>query len=67
MIKVVEIKESLGNRDLLENMLSINQLSSKMIRTIQTLDVDVNIDDFNYINIIAEKSKMALEKAFSLI
>lgn len=66
MVKIIEIKQTLEDSSLIDNIYKINRLTSKIIRTLQMTD-GLNIDDFNYMNVVAERSKIALEKVYRLI
>ena len=64
--KVVEIKTAIDDSTLLDNIYEINKLTQKMLRTLE-FTPDLNYDDYNYFNIVANKSKRALEKVYELI
>jgi len=66
MVKVMELRETIRDSSLLENVYSINQLTAKIITTLERVE-DINILDFQYLNVAVEKSKITLEKAYGLI
>ena len=66
MVKIVEIKETLENTALLDNIYAIDKIVKDIIKQTEFIE-DLNIDDYNYINIILEKIKNNLKKANILI
>ena len=66
MVKIVEIKETLENTTLLDNIYAIDKIVKDIIKQTEFIE-DLNIDDYNYINIILEKIKNNLKKANILI
>ena len=66
MVKIVEIKETLENTTLLDNIYAIDKIVKDIIKQTEFIE-DLNIDDYNYINIILEKIKTNLKKANILI
>ena len=62
MIKIVEIKETLQDTTLLDNIYSIDKIVKEIIKRTEFI-TDLNQDDYNYINIILEKIKINLNKA----
>ncbi len=66
MLKIVEIKETIINSDLQQNILEINNLLKELGFELQFL-LEINKDDYNYINIIIEKCKKNLEKALLIV
>ena len=66
MIKIVEIKETLQDTTLLDNIYSIDKIVKEIIKQTEFI-TDLNKDDYNYINIILDKIKTNLNKANLLI
>lgn len=66
MLKIVEVKEELYNSDLVSNIYAINKLTSNMINATEFI-VDINRDDYNYINIVLDKTRKNLEKVYNVI
>lgn len=62
MIKIIEVKETIQNTTLLDNIYSINKIVKEIIKRTEFV-TDLNKDDYNYINIILEKIKTNLNKA----
>lgn len=55
MLKIVEVKETLEDTSVIDNIYEINRLIKKMI--VQTEFItELNKTDFDYINIILEKN-----------
>ena len=62
MVKIVEIKETLQDTTLLDNIYLIDKIIKEIINQTEFI-TDLNKDDYNYINIILEKIKINLNKA----
>ena len=57
MLKVCEIKETLENTVLIDNLYKINKITKELI----------NKTDFDYINIVLQKTRNNLEKVNKII
>lgn len=57
MLKVFEIKETLENTLLIDNLYKINKITKELI----------NKTDFDYINIVLQKTRNNLEKVNKII
>lgn len=66
MLKIVEVKETLYDSKLVDNIYAINKLTENMINATEFI-VDINRDDYNYINIVLEKTRKNLEKVYHVI
>ncbi len=66
MIKIIEVKETIQDTTLLDNIYSIDKIVKEIIKRTEFI-TDLNKDDYNYINIILEKIKTNLNKANLLI
>lgn len=66
MVKIIEVKETLQDTTLLNNIYSIDKIVKEIIKQTEFI-TDLNKDDYNYINIILEKIKTNLNKANLLI
>ena len=66
MIKILEIKETIFDSELVENVYAIDRIIKKII-TETTFITELNKDDFNYVNIILEKTRINLEKAYEIL
>lgn len=61
MIKIIEIKETIEDSSFLDNIYIIQKLNRKIINKTEYIK-ELNKDDYKYISILAEKTKIALEK-----
>ena len=66
MIKILEIKETIYDSEFVENVYAIDRIIKKII-TETTFITELNKDDFNYVNIILEKTRINLEKAYEIL
>lgn len=61
MLKMIEIKETLEDSKFVDNIYNIQRINKEIINKTEYI-IELNKDDYNYISILAEKSKIALEK-----
>lgn len=61
MLKILEIKETIEDSSFLDNIYKIQKLNREIINKTEDIK-ELNKDDYNYISILAEKTKLALEK-----
>lgn len=66
MLKIIEIKETIFNSQLVDNIYAIDKIIKNIINETDFI-TELNKDDYNYINIILEKTRINLEKAFDLL
>ena len=66
MVRVVELKEILINSNAYENIYKIKDLSENIIEELELLQ-EVNKDDYNYLELILEKTKINLQKVYMLL
>ena len=66
MMKVVEIRETLVDSTLHENIVLVNDLLKKINKELE-FALEINRDDFNYMNIVLEKTKINLDKVYHVI
>ena len=66
MVKIIEIKETIFDSKLIDNVYAINKIINNFINQTE-FTTELNRDDYNYINIILEKSKVNLQKAFEIM
>ena len=66
MRKILEIKENICNSSLLDNIYEVNKITHNLIRQINCV-TEINIEDYNYLNIIIEKTKGVLTKAYEVL
>ena len=65
MLKIIEIKETIFDSQLVDNIYAIDKTIKNIINETEFI-TELNKDDYNYINIILEKTRINLEKAFDL-
>lgn len=65
MLKIIEIKETIFDSQLVDNIYAIDKTIKNIINETDFV-TELNKDDYNYINIILEKTRINLEKAFDL-
>ena len=65
MLKIIEIKETIFDSQLVDNIYAIDKTIKNIINETDFI-TELNKDDYNYINIILEKTRINLEKAFDL-
>ena len=66
MLKIVELKETLEDTSLIDNQKEVNKLTKEIIKQTEFI-TELNKVDFNYIDIVIEKTKINLEKVEKLI
>ncbi len=66
MLKIIELKETLEDTSLIDNLYKVNKLTKEIIKQTEFI-TELNKTDFDYINIILEKTKNNLEKVKELI
>lgn len=66
MLKIIEIKETIFDSQLVDNIYAIDKIIKNIINETDFI-TELNKDDYNYINIILEKTRINLEKAFDLL
>ena len=66
MLKVVELKETVTNSNLVENIESIKESITKLDYMKDYL-IDINKTDYDYLNISTETIKLNLEKINSFV
>ena len=66
MLKIVELKETIKDSDLTNNIYDMQKIIQKIILNLEFIE-DINKDDYNYLEILTEKSKIALEKALDIM
>lgn len=66
MLKIIEIKETICDSQLVDNIYAIDKTIKNIINETDFV-TELNKDDYNYINIILEKTRINLEKAFDLL
>lgn len=66
MLKVVEVRETLEDTSLIDNLYKVNKLTKELIRQTEFVS-ELNKTDFEYINIVLEKTRTNLEKVLKII
>lgn len=66
MLKIIELRETLEDTSLIDNLYKVNKLTKELIKQTEFI-TELNKTDFDYINIIMEKTKNNLEKVKKLI
>ena len=66
MVKIIEIKETIFDSQLVDNIYAIDKTVKEIMNETNFI-TELNRDDYNYINIILEKTRINLEKAFELL
>lgn len=66
MMKIIEVKETLFDTQLVDNIYSINKIIKQIINQTEFV-TELNRDDYNYLNVVMEKVKIALDKAAYLL
>lgn len=66
MLKIIELRETLEDTSLIDNLYKVNKLTKELIKQTESI-TELNKTDFDYINIIMEKTKNNLEKVKELI
>ncbi len=61
MVKILEVKETLEDTKLIDNIYLINGIIKDIIKQTEFI-TELNKDDFNYLNIVLEKTKTNLRK-----
>lgn len=66
MLRVVELKETVLDSNLQENAYKIKDLTERIIEGLQ-LHPEINKDDYNYLEIVLEKTKTNLQKSYMVM
>lgn len=66
MLKIIEVKETLCDSKLVDNIYETQKIIANIINETEFI-LDINKDDYNYINIIMEKTRSNLEKVYKLL
>ena len=66
MLKIIELKKTVKNSSLIDNLYEIQKITRNIINKTENI-IDINADDYNYINIIFEKTKDNLQKCNNIL
>jgi len=65
-MRIYEIKESLTNTTLVDNIYQIQKLIQNITNQTEFI-TDINKIDFDYLNIILDRTKVNLQKVYSIL
>lgn len=66
MLKIVEIKQTIYDSDMIQNLHTIKKISQDILNEIQFIP-ELNKDDYQYLDVVLEKTKVNLLKVYNLI
>lgn len=66
MIKIIEVKETIFDSKLVDNIYAVNNTINNIINQTDYI-TELNRDDYNYLNIIMEKTKINLDKVSEVL
>ncbi len=66
MLKIVEVKQTIYGSDMIENLRTIQRISQDILNEIQFIQ-EINIDDYQYLDVVLEKTKTNLLKIYGLV
>lgn len=66
MLKIVEIKQTIYDSDMIQNLHTIQKISQDILNEIQFIP-ELNKDDYQYLDVVLEKTKVNLLKVYNLI
>lgn len=66
MVKIVEIKQTIYDSEIIENLHTIQKLSADILNEMQFLP-EINKDDFQYLDVVLEKTKVNLLKIYNVV
>lgn len=66
MLKIVEVKQTIYGSDMIENLHTIQRLSQDILNEIQFIP-ELNKDDYQYLDVILEKTKTNLLKVYNVV
>ena len=66
MLKVVEVKQTIYGSDMIENLHTMQRISQDILNEIQFIQ-EINIDDYQYLDVVLEKTKTNLLKIYGLV
>ena len=61
MLKIVEIKQTIYDSDMIQNLHTIQKISQDILNEIQFIP-ELNKDDYQYLDVVLEKTKVNLLK-----
>ncbi len=66
MLKIVEIKQTIYDSDMIQNLHAIQRISQNIQNEMQFIP-ELNKDDYQYLDVVLEKVKVNLLKVYNLI
>ena len=66
MLKIVEIKETTDNSNLVDNIYSINKIIKNIITDTEFI-FELNKDDYDYLDIVLQKTRKNLDIVYAII
>jgi len=66
MMKIIEVKETLFDTQLVDNIYAVDKTIKQIINQTEFV-TELNRDDYNYLNVVMEKVKNALDKAYLIM
>ena len=66
MVKIIEVKQTLYGSDMIENLHTIQRISQDILYELQFIQ-EINKDDYQYLDVVLEKTKVNLLKVYNLI
>lgn len=66
MIKIIEVKETITDGKFINNIYNIEKLIRNIIKRIENTN-ELNYDDYKFLEIIMEKTRISLTKAYDVM
>lgn len=66
MLKIIQVKETLEDGNLQDNIYDIEATTKKIIKKLDAIN-ELNYIDYNFINIILEQANKSLKKAYAVM
>lgn len=66
MLKIVEIKQTIYDSDMIQNLHTIQKISQDILNEIQFIS-ELNKDDYQYLDVVLEKTKNNLLKIYNVV
>ncbi len=66
MLKIVEIKQTIYDSDMIQNLHTIQKISQDILNEIQFISA-LNKDDYQYLDVVLEKTKNNLLKIYNVV
>jgi hypothetical protein len=66
MIKLVELKQTLEDDILLQDMYEVEKLFKDIIKCIES-DKELNVEDYRFLNLVFKKTKLGLKKVLAIL